>query len=220
MAGLMFHFTKTGTMSNRCLALDFDGVLADSPRLKNNLIQTISSDYLSESNFQKVIQYLKVNSGVTRQQKFEFCQSLDPSFPLREALQRLGDALLHLEIVYEDISPFLLEYLNQFNVYIVSSAPLVDIQKWQLRCSYQLVQPSSIYHSVSDKSLVLRQIRTNLLPHTSSFTYIGDTFSDYKSAISAGWSFVAVTQYSVEDWKPVLNTLKITKLSELNSILF
>ena len=206
-------------MNRICLGLDFDGVLADSSRIKDSLIQRISFDYLSRDNYLKFVQYLKVNCAVTRQHKFKYCETLDPLFPTKEALIRLEKNLLITDIEYEYISPQLLEYLKQFSVYIVSSAPLTDIQRWQSKCSYELVTSSSIYYSVPDKSSVLKQIRRTLDARINRFVYVGDTFSDQKAATSAGWEFIAATQYSVEDWSPVANTLKINRLADLATIL-
>ena len=175
---------------------DFDGVILDSLDCKTEAFYQMYLPYGSEVA-EKVKQYHILNGGISRFEKFKFWHREYLNIELSDKeVQNLAEQFS--ELVFDNVISskpipgaieFIKKYSKQFNFYIISGTPDIEIKKIcdAIRLSSHFKE---ILGSPTNKKEWCSYLKVKDYGISSSNTiFLGDALSDYEAAIENDFYF-------------------------------
>lgn len=184
----------------KILIFDFDGVLADSVKIKADAFADLYSPYGSEVVEQVVAHHL-ANGGMSRFEKFKYYHNVLLDKKINQIdMDRLDNQFS--TIVMQKVigcaeipgaETFLQKHFLQHKCYINSATPQEEIRQIVSARGLQKYFVA-VLGSPSSKSENIEKIRKNnsSIP-TSSFLFFGDAVSDFEAAENHNVDFVGIT---------------------------
>ena len=222
---------KISNKSFDFVIFDFDGVIVDSTALKTSAFKQVISNY-NEDDQKTFLHYHKLNGGVSRWKKFEyFCREilkLDSEDAIAFTSKLLADQFTKIleqkipSLKLTDGSIVLLEKLKRLKkpCFIVSGAKESEVN---LIAKNNRIESyfEFILGSPKNKQENL-QLLKNLKKLNGTGLFIGDSYTDFISALDFKINFVFMSNHSEWlDWKKNEKDfyLKIKSLKELEELL-
>lgn len=189
------------------IILDFDGVVIDSNKIKENAITKVAKKYLDSKDATDFVNYFISNNGLPRQIKIE------KYFDLEESLLALFDynEILKTELVFANFTngfDSFIGHLESFNLVpsILSGGDELEIINFLMKKDY-LSKFKRIMGGPKTKINNLRSL--NLL---EKCLFIGDSRIDYEVAEKFNLDFVFMYGYTqFSSWETFFTENKIIR---------
>lgn len=223
--------TKLNSTNFDFVVFDFDGVLVESTTLKTQTFKDVIKEFPSESQ-EKFIEYHKRNGGVSRWGKFEYLLreiiKLDDEELIKLKVDELVDKFagrLKFGIDSLGLTPGAVDLLASLEklgkpCYIVSGAATSEVEsivkRTEIAKYFQFVLGSP-QNKVQNLNFLKSEGRLK-----GRGIFIGDSFTDYRSAKDFNMKFVFMENFS--EWRNREEEensfyLTVKNLEELNKIL-
>lgn len=186
-------------LSKKLLIFDFDGVLADSVKVKNSAFEELYREYAPEI-LEDVIAHLKINSGLSRFDKFKYYHKNFLNKEIDEdTLHLLSESFSKIVVANVIASPeiknsvrFLEQYCNKGKISVINSATPSDEIKMILKERGISKFFDEIYGSPDSKTMNLKKIQKSSGVNFSDSLFFGDSRSDFFAAESVGMEFIGI----------------------------
>lgn len=215
----------SGQNKIKAIIFDFDGVIAESVDIKTKAFAKVF-EAEGKDIVKKVIEYHTSHTGVSRYDKFkifykEFLKrDLDKS-----TFDRLCDDFSRLvmdEVVnapyVKGAKEFLELFSSEYKCFIASATPQEEMDKIIYRRSMNKFF-DRIYGAPLKKTEIVGKIISENGFGPSDVIFVGDALSDFNAAMGNSIKFVARIYPDNEILFKNIDCLKISDLSELNSII-
>ncbi len=202
------------------ILIDFDGVIVDSNRFKENAIEkTIYNLFNKNKNSLEAISYFNKYAGISREKK------LSKFFNSKEVNLIMKDYSLLCKDFYSNAKPTtgVIQFLKnintkfpQLNLFILSGGEKDEITYF-LKKNEMLSFFKDLLCSEYSKSIHI--LNNNF---SSEDLFIGDSQSDLNAAKENNLRFILITEFSSENSKPNIKEIKYTSqiFKNLSSIQF
>lgn len=178
----------------KIIILDFDGIVADSNKLKKDILFSILNtiDGYQEKKF---IEYYNKNKGLPRRDLISYalknCTTYSNTSILNDLEEKYKKMLLKNQQSIkpiEEVVSFCLSAKKQYKMFIVSNAQEQEIKTWLEK------QPiancfSSIYGHPVTKTYAIQDIIKTENCHKENIVFIGDSREDFYAAEATGVLF-------------------------------
>jgi phosphoglycolate phosphatase len=180
-------------MMTEAIILDFDGVILDSAKLKNEVFTKLYTLY--PNIYEKAMRNHMKYPGATRYKKFKYVAKLASNPDLEKELAERFRFMLLTELVYAKYIPGALEFLEKYHakipLYIVSASPIDELD--EITRSKKLANYfDKIYGNADNKERYIIDIVRNNDYSREDVIFVGDMLSDYRAAKKAGVGFVGI----------------------------
>ena len=173
---------------------DFDGVIKDSIKAKEDAFLSLFPEYSSE-HLQSIKCHHRQNLGISRHIKIPFYYSLGHSDPISSAnldflCNKFSDIVVDKVISSSYVPGFIdniLPLMSPERCYLVSATPQQEIELILAKLGLSTVF-HSIYGGPNSKESIFASLKANLNPFNA--LYIGDSLSDYLAASVNSISFI------------------------------
>ncbi len=183
----------------KAIMFDFDGVICESNDVKTDAFRKLFSVY--PSYVERIVEYHKINLGISRFRKFEFIykEILKKELDEKES-NRLGEKFS--EYVYSGVlaSPFVqgaYEFLEkhhkQLLLFIGSGTPQNEIISIVKRRKLDRFF-RGVYGSPQTKSQIIKHILKEQDLGVKDVIFVGDSANDYEGAKEAGVKMIGRIQ--------------------------
>ncbi len=184
-----------GNESLKAIIFDFDGVICESVEVKTIAFRRLFEDH--PKHLDQIIEYHKINGGLSRYEKFKviYRDFLKKSLSEQES-QKLGEkftqysleAVLACEYVAGAVE-FLKKYHKKLKLFIVSGTPEDEmrmiVKKRGLTKYFQ-----AVYGSPRKKDELIKHILKESKLKPNNVIFVGDSINDYEGAVKAGVEFI------------------------------
>jgi len=176
------------------LIWDFDGVIKESVPIKEDIFVSLFPHYSLHQQSQ-IRQHHRQYSGVSRYKKIPYYHSVGHTYPpsdisLQRYLNTFSDRVVSSVISCDYVAGFsdnILPYLHSKKSYLVSATPYSELK--HILTALGLLDLFISFHGSPASKLDIFTVLSNKIDVNTSI-YIGDSFSDYHSATSAGLDFL------------------------------
>ncbi len=182
-------------MKFKVIIFDFDGVLLESVKIKDNAFKRLFKDY--PEHLEKIMEYHLSNNATVRFDKFRYITEniLDQSYNKRteKKLSKKFSSLVFSGLVncpyVQGTKEILNFYLDKIPIYLASRSPAVELEK-VLKKRRLKKYFKKIYAVPWIKTDAIRDImdRENITPE--ELVFVGDADEDLRAAQSTGVFFI------------------------------
>lgn len=206
-------------ISKSIFAFDFDGVVVNSMYLKGKIFAKIFN--VNNYNKKKIITYHLLNGSMKRRKKIQYIAENILKLKMSNSTRRIfminkenefkriySDQLSQIKLVKGIKNYFKLIKKNKGDIYIVSSAPIREIN---LICKLNLLNSyiTKIYDTKISKIEALKKIHKMKNISKKNIIYFGDSLSDLKVSNFLKIDFCALLTNSKSGLNIKKNLLKI-----------
>ncbi len=187
------YYLKNFFRQFRIFVFDFDGVIVDSVKLKENIYCDSFGVDINEVKEQILI-YVRNNTHMNREQKlYNIYNLLIEKFPNKNFDKNffknfnflVNKYVLNLKID-KDFKKFILR-LNNENIFILSAAPQNEVETILIRNNIFNIF-TDVLASKTDKAKILNKLIK--LYDSQKILFFGDKYSDFKAAEKANVNFL------------------------------
>lgn len=183
------------TTKIKAVAFDFDGVIAETTKLKSELFLKM---FEGLPEYSAIVDYEKIHQALPRRKKIDDIlktilninhgKSID--FYLNKYADDLAEVLPKAPIV-KGCEMFIQSLQsNQISLFIVSSGMATEIENYLGPSRIKFFQ--QIFDAATAKPVALRQIMRLQFLQSSELLFLGDSNFDYKAAQEAPCEFIAI----------------------------
>ena len=188
-----------------CHIFDFDGVILDSANIKENVFIDLYKDHKPSSKYSEIVDYLKENPGLPRQNKIKYIEELILKNPESkkdiELKLKLFKKNVFERVIRADFIKGILNYLeflkNTNNMLFISSASPDDELLEIVKAKNILNYFESIHGSSISKYNCIINIKNKFNFNLNSMYFYGDSPHDFDAAKKAKINFVGIGKYFV-----------------------
>ena len=173
--------------------LDFDGVILDSAKIKDEAFSKLYTCY--PKLYEEAMRHHMCFPGMTRYKKFSYVAELAKNPDLEKELLERFRFLVLTELVYANYIPGALEFMEKYHkkipLYIISASPVDELDE-VTRSKKIHNYFTKIYGSVDDKSRYIIDIVRNNDYNENSVIFVGDMISDYMATKNVEVKFIGI----------------------------
>ncbi len=194
-------------IQDKIIIFDFDGVLADTIKIKGEVFFSIFKKYGTE--IQKYAKELHFNNiGLQRKYKFKKVLELNKSFEIeyKKKIKKIK--------INKNFEKFIINNYKFFKFYIASAAPENEIYKILVKNNLEKYF-IKIYASPIKKEYSIKKIiKNNLKIKNKNIIFIGDSIHDYNVAKKMNIKFIAY-KLNVNETNKIKNLNKSIKFKKI-----
>ncbi|MDC3148152.1 HAD-IA family hydrolase [Prochlorococcus sp. AH-716-I07] len=194
---------------------DCDGVILNSNSIKTDGFFFATKSF-GEENSLKLVNYHKLNGGISRYKKFEYFIKNILKIPFSDSLyKKLLDKYskyIFSELIKSDLANNIKENRKKFNKskwFIVSGGDEKELRLVFRERNLDYLFDGGIYGSPKNKLEILENILVEK-ENLSECIFLGDALYDYQAAKSFGINFRYITKWS--EFKNIYNHAKENKV--------
>ncbi len=196
------YFHKKAIMNSpqrlKALFFDFDGVLADSTRIKTRAFEILFKDFPDEI-IDQVVQHHQLHGGISRVDKIRYAHETIIGTPLTESQVKQWAARYSDLVVQKVIDapwikgarPFLAEYSGKVPVFLISGTPEPEL-KYVLEQRKMSACFTEILGSPVRKPAHIQRLLAEYRLAPAQCLFIGDALTDQDAASRTGLYFIGI----------------------------
>ena len=182
----------------RGIIFDFDGVIAESIKLKSDAFAKLYSTF-GNNIVQKVVEHHEANGGMSRYEKIKyyhesFLQQVISNKEISELANKLSDIVID-KVITAPYVPGVLEYIkkckNKYKLFISTGTPTKEIKKILIGKNI-LHYFNAIYGSPNKKTDHIKSIISRFDMKHDELLFYGDSVEDLKAAKNTDVTFTLV----------------------------
>ena len=189
------------------IIFDFDGVIIDSMKVRDNGFRAIFSEF-NKDDVEKLVKYNRMNGGLSRFHKIKYFyeeilnrdieQSLIQKYA-EEFTEIMKKELVNSNYLIKDTVEFIKRNEGIKKLYIASGS---ENKELNYLCRELGISDcfTSIYGSPRHKNDIVKSIIETNMYENSKVVLIGDSINDYEAAISNGIDFVGYNNISLKEF--------------------
>ncbi|MBU0591892.1 HAD-IA family hydrolase [Candidatus Micrarchaeota archaeon] len=180
----------------KIIFLDFDGVVLESADIKNQAFKKMFEALVPEK-INEIMEYLEINSGLSRYVKFNYVYSKYLGKKLNESeMKKLGNEFSALCLEGVQKAPFvpgahefLEKYSKKTKLFIASGSPNLELKETVTIRGLDKYF-NGVFGAPKKKSEVVNEVLAKLKTPKHETVFVGDSMTDYEEAGKAGVPFI------------------------------
>jgi len=175
---------------------DFDGVIAESHKIKTEAFRKIYSEF-DPIIAAKVVEHHLKNTGISRFEKIKYYHSEYLNIDLDDKqfgnlLEKFSSIVFSKTVNAEPVKgsiDFLQKHTNAFNNYIITATPTEEINR--ILIARNIIDYfDSVYGSPEKKDYWVKKLLSRKIIESFSTLFIGDAIADYEAATKNDIKFI------------------------------